>query len=248
MTVETPIAKKTKERQKKTGSPELGRCGAFLDAAEARRRPPERFSRHPGRSRPLGPRPRRRRHHPRSRRVSDRPADESTPYGHGKVENFSALIETVLLFVTCAWIIYEAVHRIFFRRSTSIPSLWAFLVVIVFHRRRCQPVPDARPAAQQTPEPGPRGRRSPFLDRRLELVGGRPRRPGPRLAREEGPSRARRPPRPGRRRWPPSASPSSSSSSATGSGKRTIDVLLDRAPGGPDPEDSARPRPRSRAS
>ena len=63
--------------------------------------------------------------------VSDRPADESHPYGHGKIENFSALIETVLLFLTCAWIIYEAVQRIFFRAVEVNPSLWAFLVVII---------------------------------------------------------------------------------------------------------------------
>jgi cation diffusion facilitator family transporter len=63
--------------------------------------------------------------------VSDRPADESHTYGHGKIENFSALIETALLFLTCAWIIYEAVHRIFFRAVEVDPSLWAFLVVIV---------------------------------------------------------------------------------------------------------------------
>ena len=63
--------------------------------------------------------------------VSDRPADEAHPYGHGKVENFSALIETLLLFLTCAWIIYEAVRRIFFKTVDIDPSLWAFLVVIV---------------------------------------------------------------------------------------------------------------------
>ena len=63
--------------------------------------------------------------------VSDRPADESHPYGHGKVENFSALIETALLVLTCAWIMYEAVRRLFFRDVHVDPSLWAFLVVIV---------------------------------------------------------------------------------------------------------------------
>jgi cation diffusion facilitator family transporter len=63
--------------------------------------------------------------------VSDRPADEAHPYGHGKVENFSALIETVLLFLTCAWIIYEAVRRIFFQTVHVDPSIWAFLVVII---------------------------------------------------------------------------------------------------------------------
>ncbi len=64
-------------------------------------------------------------------RVSDRPADEAHPYGHGKVENFSALIETLLLVVTCCWIIYEAVIRIFVRHVEITPSAWAFLVVIV---------------------------------------------------------------------------------------------------------------------
>ncbi|MCX6574374.1 MAG: cation-efflux pump [Candidatus Aminicenantes bacterium] len=63
--------------------------------------------------------------------VSDRPADEAHPYGHGKIENFSALIETALLFLTCAWIIYEAVRRIFFREVHVEPSLWAFLVILI---------------------------------------------------------------------------------------------------------------------
>jgi cation diffusion facilitator family transporter len=64
-------------------------------------------------------------------RVSGKPADHDHTYGHGKIENFSALIETVLLFVTCAWIIYEAVHRIFLRSIEIDPSLWAFLVIAV---------------------------------------------------------------------------------------------------------------------
>jgi cation diffusion facilitator family transporter len=63
--------------------------------------------------------------------VSDRPADEAHPYGHGKIENFSALVETALLFITCAWIVYEAVRRIFFREVHVEPSLWAFLVILV---------------------------------------------------------------------------------------------------------------------
>ena len=64
-------------------------------------------------------------------RFSDKPADYDHPYGHGKIENFSALVETVLLFITCAWIIYEAVKRIFFRAVEIHPSLWAFLVMAV---------------------------------------------------------------------------------------------------------------------
>jgi cation diffusion facilitator family transporter len=64
-------------------------------------------------------------------RISDKPADHEHTYGHGKIENFSALFETVLLFVTCAWIIYEAVRRIFFTTIEVDPSVWAFLVMAV---------------------------------------------------------------------------------------------------------------------
>ena len=61
--------------------------------------------------------------------ASDKPADRDHPYGHGKIENFSALAETVLLFVTCAWIIYEAIRRLFVQTIEVDPSLWAFLVM-----------------------------------------------------------------------------------------------------------------------
>ena len=62
-------------------------------------------------------------------RVSDRPADDSHLYGHGKVENLSALAETILLLLTCAWIIYEAVNRLFFQTVEVDPSIWAFLTM-----------------------------------------------------------------------------------------------------------------------
>src|SRR5947199_8590303 len=45
-------------------------------------------------------------------RVSDKPADEDHTYGHGKIENISSLAEAALMVVSCAWIIWEAVHRI----------------------------------------------------------------------------------------------------------------------------------------
>src|SRR5712672_3674568 len=63
-------------------------------------------------------------------RVSDRPADADHQYGHGKVENFSAFIETGLLLLTCAWIIYEAVLRLFFRHIDIEPSVAAFAVML----------------------------------------------------------------------------------------------------------------------
>ena len=62
-------------------------------------------------------------------RASDRPADAEHPYGHGKVENFSALIETLLLFITCAWIIYEAIQRLFFHTVEVEANYWSFIVM-----------------------------------------------------------------------------------------------------------------------
>lgn len=62
-------------------------------------------------------------------RASDRPADADHPYGHGKVENFSALIETLLLFITCGWIIYEAMQRLFVHSVVVEVSYWSFIVM-----------------------------------------------------------------------------------------------------------------------
>ena len=64
-------------------------------------------------------------------RVSDKPADADHQYGHGKVENFSAFIETGLLLLTCVWIIYEAIKRLFFRSVEIGPTLWAFIVMFI---------------------------------------------------------------------------------------------------------------------
>src|SRR3984957_15172226 len=63
--------------------------------------------------------------------VSDKPADADHQYGHGKVENFSAFVETGLLLITCIWVIYEAVMRLFFRHVEVEPSIWAFAVMLV---------------------------------------------------------------------------------------------------------------------
>ena len=62
-------------------------------------------------------------------RVSDKPADADHQYGHGKVENFSAFIETGLLLLTCVVIIYEAVKRLFFHHVEIQPSVAAFAVM-----------------------------------------------------------------------------------------------------------------------
>jgi cation diffusion facilitator family transporter len=64
-------------------------------------------------------------------RVSDQPADERHPYGHGKFENFSAFIETGLLILTAVYIIYEAFHRLFFHSVHIQPSITAILILLV---------------------------------------------------------------------------------------------------------------------
>ena len=64
-------------------------------------------------------------------RVSDKPADADHQYGHGKVENFSAFIETGLLLLTCVWILWEAVRRMFFSHHPIEPSIAAFAVLFI---------------------------------------------------------------------------------------------------------------------
>src|SRR5262249_50255059 len=65
-----------------------------------------------------------------SLRVSDQPADERHPYGHGKFENFSAFVETGLVLLTALYIIYEAFDRLFFHSVHIQPSLTAIFVLL----------------------------------------------------------------------------------------------------------------------
>ena len=62
-------------------------------------------------------------------RVADKPADREHPFGHGKVENISALFETLLLLATSGWIIYEAVHRLMVPETHVEVSIWSFIVM-----------------------------------------------------------------------------------------------------------------------
>jgi cation diffusion facilitator family transporter len=63
-------------------------------------------------------------------RISDKPADKDHHFGHGKVENLSALIETLLLLITCTWIIYEAVSRLVSGETHIEVTYWSYIVVI----------------------------------------------------------------------------------------------------------------------
>lgn len=63
-------------------------------------------------------------------RVSDKPADNDHHYGHGKIENLSAFLETILLLITCVWIIYEAVSRLISGNVHIEVTIWSYIVVI----------------------------------------------------------------------------------------------------------------------
>lgn len=64
-------------------------------------------------------------------RISDKPADETHHYGHGKIENLSALFETFLLLATSGWIIYEVIDRLFYNPTEVESSIWGFVIMVV---------------------------------------------------------------------------------------------------------------------
>lgn len=63
-------------------------------------------------------------------RISDKPADKEHHFGHGKIENLSALIETFLLIITCVWIVYEAINRLISGHTHIQVTVWSYAVVI----------------------------------------------------------------------------------------------------------------------
>ncbi len=48
-------------------------------------------------------------------KASGRPADETHPYGHGKLENVSGVVEALLILGAAGWIIKEAVQKLLHR-------------------------------------------------------------------------------------------------------------------------------------
>jgi len=64
-------------------------------------------------------------------KISDKPADESHHYGHGKVEGFSAFFEVILLMVTCGYIIYEGVERIIGKSAHVEVNIYSFAVMAI---------------------------------------------------------------------------------------------------------------------
>ena len=62
--------------------------------------------------------------------VSDTPPDSRHPYGHGKVENISGVIEAILIFAAAIWIIYEAIKKLT-GGEIVLESIWIGSVVMV---------------------------------------------------------------------------------------------------------------------
>jgi cation diffusion facilitator family transporter len=61
-------------------------------------------------------------------RASGIPPDDKHPYGHGKVESLSGLIEALLIFGAAIWIVYESVRALF--QGTHAHQVgWGMLVM-----------------------------------------------------------------------------------------------------------------------
>jgi cation diffusion facilitator family transporter len=63
-------------------------------------------------------------------RWSDRPADDQHHYGHAKIESVAALVETALLFLTTAWIVWEAVRRLLWNDGHDVDVTWWAVAII----------------------------------------------------------------------------------------------------------------------
>jgi cation diffusion facilitator family transporter len=63
-------------------------------------------------------------------KYSDDPPDKEHPYGHGKIENVSGVIEALLITVAAVWIIYEAFHKIIAPKPIENVE-WGALVMVI---------------------------------------------------------------------------------------------------------------------
>lgn len=64
-------------------------------------------------------------------RLSDKPADADHPYGHGKIENVAAFIQTFLMVGSAVWISVEAFKRLWHHVEPLRLSVWPFAVLLL---------------------------------------------------------------------------------------------------------------------
>ncbi|HWR41144.1 MAG TPA: cation diffusion facilitator family transporter [Patescibacteria group bacterium] len=62
-------------------------------------------------------------------RKAGKPPDEQHAYGHGKIENLSAVIEAVLIIVAALWIVYEALEKL---TQATKPEYLEWGIVVMF--------------------------------------------------------------------------------------------------------------------
>ena len=62
--------------------------------------------------------------------VSDNPPDSRHPYGHGKVENISGVIEAILILIAAIWIIIEAVKKLL-GEAVELESIWIGALIML---------------------------------------------------------------------------------------------------------------------
>jgi cation diffusion facilitator family transporter len=62
-------------------------------------------------------------------KVSDTPPDTRHPYGHGKVENISGVIEALLILIAAIWIIVEAVKKLL-GEAYELDSIWIGAIIM----------------------------------------------------------------------------------------------------------------------
>lgn len=62
--------------------------------------------------------------------TSSKPPDEEHTFGHGKIENISALFETLFLVFTSSWVIYEGIKRLVSPKEEIMVNIWSYSVII----------------------------------------------------------------------------------------------------------------------
>lgn len=64
-------------------------------------------------------------------RIAMRPADTRYTYGYAKYESIASFIEIILLFAVAIWISYEGIDRIFFKKVEPDITIFAFGIMFV---------------------------------------------------------------------------------------------------------------------
>lgn len=63
-------------------------------------------------------------------RASGKPADHDHQFGHEKWENFSGMIEALLIFVAAGWIIFEAIKKLLHATPVEAPA-WGVAIMLI---------------------------------------------------------------------------------------------------------------------